>query len=109
MTWKFACNQADIPENGIKEVAIDDVRVLLLRADGELYATPPLCPHMEEPLANGICDAGTLICIKHLWRWNLRTGEPEGDAEIPLLKYQVRQEADGSVQVFIEGELRYDY
>ncbi len=81
---------------------------VFLRVDGEVYATPPLCPHLDEPLADGICEGGNLICTRHFWQWNLRTGEPHGDAEVPLLKYKVKVEPDGSVHVFIDEELYYD-
>ncbi|MCF3948750.1 Rieske (2Fe-2S) protein [Acidiphilium iwatense] len=109
MNWQFACNKAEIPEGGMKEMRIGEIPVLLLRAEGEVFAIPPLCPHMEEPLVNGMCDGTTLICIKHLWQWDLRDGSPAGDAEIGLLKYPLQEDADGGIQIMVETELRYEY
>lgn len=109
MSWQYACKSGEIPENGMKEVKIGDVTVLLLKAGGTVFAIPPLCPHMDEPLVNGICDGTTLICIKHLWQWDLRNGLPAGDAEIELLKYPVREGADGNIEVLFKEELRYMY
>lgn len=109
MSWAFACNRQDIPEGGMKEVTIGGVPLLVLHAEGEMYAVPPLCPHMAEPLVNGMCDGSTLICIKHLWQWNLKDGAPEGEAETGLLKYELREDAGGAIHVRIESELHYDY
>ena len=109
MNWKLACHRDDVPEGSMKELTIDGIPVLLLRAEGEVYAVPPLCPHMEEPLANGMCDGSTLICIKHLWQWNLADGSPEGDAETALLKYEIREETGGAIYINLDQELRYKY
>ncbi len=109
MSWKFVCNAADVPENAMKQFDVDNVPILLVHTEGSFFAIPPLCPHMEEPLVTGICDGPTLICLKHLWQWDLPTGEPSGEAEVPLLKYEVRTEPDGSVHVLMDHELRYDY
>lgn len=109
MKWQFACNKADIPDGGMKEISVADIPVLLVRAGGEIFAIPPLCPHMAEPLVNGICDGSTLICIKHLWQWDLRDGSPAGDAETALLKYPLQEDPDGAIQIMVDTELRYDY
>ena len=53
-------------------------------------------------------DGDTLTCIKHLWQWNMKTGEMRENAESPLLLYEVKVE-DGAVLVNLENELRYDY
>ena len=49
-----------------------------------------------------------LTCSKHLWQWNLLTGEQQGPAEKALLMYDtvVRE---GQVWVRIENELVYEY
>ena len=64
---------------------------------------------MEERLeVSGICEGGVLTCSKHLWQWEMSTGEMRGEAEKPLLLYEVRQEND-DVLVNIEKELEYEY
>jgi toluene monooxygenase system ferredoxin subunit len=64
---------------------------------------------MEEPLAeSGLLEGGVLTCSKHLWQWNLRTGEMVGMAEKPLLTYEIKREGD-EVLANMESELVYDY
>lgn len=65
---------------------------------------------MEEPLEqSGVCnEAGNLMCIKHLWNWDVRTGEPQGETERALLFYGVKVE-NGDVHVDLAKELQYHY
>jgi toluene monooxygenase system ferredoxin subunit len=64
---------------------------------------------MEEPLIeSGVCDRGVLTCTKHLWQWDLGTGDMVGMAEKPLLMYQVRRDGD-DVLAFVEHELTYEH
>jgi toluene monooxygenase system ferredoxin subunit len=49
-----------------------------------------------------------LTCTKHIWQWELQSGEPRGEAEKPLLYYPVRLQ-DGDVWIDFERELTYNY
>lgn len=109
MSWKFACHRDEIADGAMKEVVLDGVSLLIICNAGEVFAIPPLCPHMAEPLSNGVCDGTTLICLKHLWQWDLVSGSAQGDAEVALKKYATRVDDDGSVHVLVEKELTYDY
>lgn len=109
MNWKRVCSADDVAENSLKKFDVDGVPVLLVNFGEGFRAYPPLCPHMEEPLEeSGICEGGVLTCSKHLWQWDMRTGEMRGEAEKPLLLYEVKQE-NGDVLVKIEKELEYEY
>lgn len=109
MSWKRVCSADDVAENSLKKFDVDGVPVLLVNFGEGFRAYPPLCPHMEEPLEeSGICEGGVLTCSKHLWQWDMRTGEMRGEAEKPLLLYEVKQE-NGDVLVKIEKELEYEY
>jgi toluene monooxygenase system ferredoxin subunit len=64
---------------------------------------------MAEPLhESGICKGDTLTCSKHLWQWNILTGEQQGPAERPLLLYRSELRGD-EVWAYIEEELTYDF
>ena len=65
---------------------------------------------MEEPLhESGILEtSGVLTCSKHLWQWDIRTGEMVGMAEKSLLCYEIKVEA-GDVLINLEKELVYEY
>jgi toluene monooxygenase system ferredoxin subunit len=109
MSWKRVCSAGEIGENSLKQFDVDGVTVVVANLGDEFRAYPPMCPHMEEPLAeSGICNAGVLTCTKHLWQWDMLTGTEQGMAEKPLLLYEVRRDGD-DVSVFIEKELNYDY
>jgi toluene monooxygenase system ferredoxin subunit len=85
------------------------VKVLVTRIADEFVAFPPLCPHMAESLeVSGVCSDDMLTCTKHIWQWDLRTGEARGEAEKPLLRYPVRLQ-DGELWIDFERELVYDH
>lgn len=110
MSWKRVCAAGDVPEFGLKAFDVDGVPILIANLGDEYRAFPPLCPHMEEPLENsGILDpSGVLTCSKHLWQWDLRTGERRGETEKDLLNYDVKRDGD-DILALIERELTYDY
>ena len=56
----------------------------------------------------GLMDGSRLTCSKHLWQWDLESGEVLGAAERPLLFYKVKQEG-GDILAFLDSELVYDY
>lgn len=63
---------------------------------------------MEEPLCeSGVLFDGMLTCTKHLWQWNMGTGDKVGIAEKELLFYDVKQEGD-DIYAHIEQALVYE-
>lgn len=109
MSWKRVCAVNEVAENTLKRFEVDGIAIIVANHGDGFRAFPPFCPHMEEPLAeSGLLDGGRLTCSKHLWQWDLRTGDVLGAAEKPLLFYQIKQE-NGDVLAFVEAELTYDY
>lgn len=109
MSWKRACSVDELDANALREVEVDDIPIVIVSLGDEFRAIPPNCPHMEEPLAqSGMCADGVLTCTKHLWQWDVRTGEERGDAEKPLLMYETKVE-DGDLYVYVDKELEYEY
>ena len=109
MSWKLVCKAGDLADSELKQFDVEGVAILLARLGEDFLAYPPLCPHQEEVLAvSGVCDGQRLTCTKHLWQWDMRSGEEIGLAEKPLLMYEVRRDGD-DVMVRIEQELTYDY
>lgn len=98
--WHIACDAAELDGEEMLECRVDDREILLVRVEDRVVACPALCPHMEERLANGFADGSVFTCTKHLWQWDLNTGEPIGLAEKPLAIAPVRIE-DGAVLVDI--------
>ncbi len=109
MSWKVACAADQVAEDSMKRFDVDGVSLMIANVGDGFRAYPPVCPHMEEYLENsGICAGGVLTCDRHLWQWDMKTGEPQGPAEKPLLMYETKEE-DGNVMVFIEHELEYEF
>ena len=108
MSWKMVCKLSELGNGKLREMNVDGMKILFVRSNERVFAYPPLCPHMEEPLEYGLCDGETLTCTKHLWQWCLSTGEAEGPAEKPLLMYDTKIEED-VVYVRADVELQYDY
>jgi toluene monooxygenase system ferredoxin subunit len=68
MTWKKVCDVGDVEANSVKIFDVEGVNVLVTNYGGGFRAIPPICPHMEEPLAeSGIVANCVLTCSKHLW------------------------------------------
>ena len=111
MNWKAVCSTGDVEPGGIREFDIDGTEILVSNVDGTLRAYPPMCPHMEEPLGeSAFCKGPVMTCSKHLWQWNLETGEPVGPGENDrcMLMYETRME-DGQLLVNLEQELEYEF
>jgi toluene monooxygenase system ferredoxin subunit len=105
--WKKVCQVADVPQNGMKEFAVDGAaKVLIVHTGSEFVAVQAMCPHEAVPLEQGIHDGAVLTCLEHLWQFDLKTGAPLGDAETGLSGYRLKEE-DGALHVWIEaGERR---
>ena len=109
MSWKRICASSDVPENTVKKFAVDDFNVIVVKSGEEFRVYPPMCPHMEESLdETAIIEGQTLTCSKHLWGWDVLTGQMQGLAERDLLSYEAKCE-DGDVMANIEAELLYEY
>lgn len=109
MSWKRVCAADDVPENTLKKFDVDGVAIIIANYGDGFRGFPPFCPHMEEPLEeSGIMMVGILTCSKHLWQWDLRSGDMMGETEKALLFYDVKQEGD-DIFADIENELSYDY
>ena len=99
------CATDAVAEDSMKRFDVDGIAILVANVGDGFRAYPPVCPHMEEFLENsGICAGGVLTCDRHLWQWDMKTGEPQGPAEKPLLMYETKEQ-DGQVMVLIEQEL----
>lgn len=80
--WEAACDAADFDGEEMMECRVGEREVLLVRlGDDRIVACPTICPHLEERLAFGFADGNVLTCSKHLWQWDLNTGDPLGPAE----------------------------
>ena len=109
MSWTVLCNADEVPESTLKQFNVRGIPVILINYGAGFRAIPPICPHMEEPLAeSGVVGNCVLTCTKHLWAWDLRTLDMMGETEKPLQTYEVKEE-NGKVLALVEQELFYDF
>ena len=108
-TWHRACSLADLPEGKLNRVSVAGIDVIVTNLGDCIRAFPPTCPHLAEPLVDsGLLKDGLLTCTKHLWQWDLRSGEMKGAAERPVALYEAMVNGD-DVMVKVEQEITYDY
>lgn len=109
MAWKHVCSVAGLAANAVKKFTVDGVDVVVINIGDEYRVIPPVCPHMEEPLADsGLYQDGVFTCTKHLWQWNLKTGAKMGEAERDIKMYQSKLEGR-DLYAFIDKPLEYEY
>jgi len=107
--WTKVCSAADVAKGSMKKVTVAGISVMIANLGNCWRAFLPMCPHMAEPLAeSGVLENGMLTCTKHIWKWNLRTGEMAGTAEKPILNYDVKEEG-GEIFVSADKELVYEH
>jgi toluene monooxygenase system ferredoxin subunit len=103
------CAVADLPDQGLSKFEVAGLTVLAARVEDDVRVIPPFCPHMAEPLVeSGLCHGLTLTCSKHLWQWNLKSGDIQGPAEKPL-KFYPSEIRDGNVWIDASSEVAYDF
>jgi|TARA_Y100001936_G_scaffold174403_1_gene170889 nitrite reductase/ring-hydroxylating ferredoxin subunit len=58
-----------------KVFKIDDAQLMLLQLDGQHYLIESNCPHRAWPLDTSDIRGENLVCPKHHYRFDLRSGE----------------------------------
>lgn len=97
----FAAKVSDIPDWGKKVVRVNGQDILLVKANGEVYACETECPHQGAPLSGALIkDAEHITCQRHGYRFNLKTGACGDFPEYTLKLYPV-QVAGGDILVEI--------
>jgi nitrite reductase/ring-hydroxylating ferredoxin subunit len=66
---------AEIREDEIYPVNVDGVDLILMRYEGGIAAYLDACPHEGAQLSFGEREADVLVCAKHLWEFDVRSGE----------------------------------
>jgi nitrite reductase (NADH) small subunit len=70
-----------LPAGQMREYVVEDLEIVVINLDGELFALDNRCPHQGGPLGRGKLEDGVIWCPWHLWQFDARTGRarwPEG-------------------------------
>jgi nitrite reductase/ring-hydroxylating ferredoxin subunit len=69
-------SRAELHAKGRKVIRKAGKQVLLIEADGRMFAIANRCPHEGYPLSEGTLSTGCLLtCNWHNWKFDLSTGE----------------------------------
>ena len=66
---------SEIREDEIYPANVEGVDLILLRHEGGISAYVDACPHEGAQLSFGERQGDVLICAKHLWEFDVRSGE----------------------------------
>lgn len=90
--WVAVCDDADLPEGGLRAVWPEGASLLLARCGGEVYAYRDGCPPGSPlTLHTGRLEGATLICPWHGCRYDIRTGRRlDGEGRLDVLPVAVR-------------------
>jgi toluene monooxygenase system ferredoxin subunit len=85
------CKLADVLEGEMRAFKVKGVTwpVLVMSAEGQLYATPGVCPHEDVALVDGYLFGTTVMCPAHSYQFDLRTGRCRHDPELELRRYPI--------------------
>ncbi len=64
---------------------------ILRERDGSFWATEIACKHQNADLVNeGRWDGDTVICTRHFWKYNVRTGQCLNQNSAPLRRHHLK-------------------
>ena len=87
--------QSEMPAEGeAKEFLLGWNAVCVARINGELCAVNNECMHQGGPLAEGIIEAGKIVCPWHGWEFDLKSGQATYPSSAKAKVYVLRVEAD---------------
>lgn len=96
--WVWVAAAAEIAPGEMRSAWADDLAVVVVNVDGQLYAMEDKCSHEDFELSAGAFDAaaGSLECVLHGARFDVRSGEPLcPPAYEPVRKLAVERRSDG--------------
>ncbi|XP_044210846.1 apoptosis inducing factor mitochondria associated 4 [Thunnus albacares] len=97
----LVCQEADLKDGQMKEVSVENQKVLLVRTQGQYSAVGSQCSHYNAPLVKGALIGDKVRCPFHGACFNVRTGDIEEYPGLDCLpNYKVKVQ-DGNVYVSI--------
>jgi toluene monooxygenase system ferredoxin subunit len=72
--WRPAIAASEVPPMRIVKVTVEGVDLILLNVEGDIVAYHDRCPHEFAPLSEGALEEDVIVCARHLWEFETRTG-----------------------------------
>ncbi len=98
MGWIPVLREEALPDPGMAGAAAGELRLVICRRAGAVYAYEDRCPHAGGPLSQGNFADGRLICPWHGWEFLCETGAWDGNPAVALRRFDARIE-DGKIWV----------
>ena len=93
----------DISDKQTVPVTLNGKNILICKANGEFYAVDNQCTHQRAELTGGRIRNCYLACPLHGVRFDLRTGQPQGElTRVPLKTYDVSLADNGNLQLELD-------
>jgi len=88
-------NTFDLRDGEMKEISVDERRILLARVGNNFHAVSATCPHYGGPLAEGVLCGTRIVCPWHHAAFNIVNGDLEDPPAVDsLVRYDLRVEGD---------------
>ena len=88
-------NTFDLRDGEMKEISVDETKILLARVGDNFHAVSATCPHYGGPLAEGALCGTRVVCPWHHAAFNVVNGNLEDPPALDsLVSYQLRVEGD---------------
>jgi 3-phenylpropionate/trans-cinnamate dioxygenase ferredoxin subunit len=98
--WVNVARQDELHAGEYRVVDVDDVEVLVVNVEGDLYAIEDVCTHDGAELSGGEISGDCIVCPRHGAKFCLKTGEAlTPPAYEPTETFPVRVNDEGWIQV----------
>lgn len=100
--WVRVASTAECRDHGcLKKILASGEAIVLARREDEIFALEDRCSHEDFPLSEGEIVDGTLECVLHGARFDLRTGRALSLPAVRPVKTYRAEIRDGEIYVEI--------
>lgn len=99
--WQPTGISASINEGEMFGVQIQDHQIAIYNVDGKIYATDNICTHAYAILTDGWLDGPFVECPLHGGRFDVTTGQAQGDPVTCDLRIYETRIVDDKIEVLI--------
>lgn len=110
--YRFA-SKTDL-NDGLTRLSVNDTELVIVHVNDSVAVFGGECIHEGALMADGYIEGEFLFCAKHLWRYNIESGELDKEPGVGLKKLTVWQEGDdlyidqNEVEEMVEPEDEFD-
>lgn len=97
--WLDAMELDEIWDGEMVAVDVGGQSVLLVNLEGEVRAYENRCPHQAWRLDDGDFDGERIVCSRHMWEFDPKSGAGVNPADCSLKSFECRVGDDGIIRV----------